>query len=105
MNPRRDLTHFWVTWLFAASIGVALFGLVLVIAPAFARQGFSLLLYSDSQRIATFGEQAGRYVELVHAVLGAVMLGWGVALAIIVRTLVARRLRIGWQLIAYSMAA
>lgn len=75
----------WVRWLRIASLAVAAFGAVLVVAPDLAREGFSLLVYTDGHRIATFGADAGAYVALVHAVLGAVMLGWGLALWFVVR--------------------
>ena len=82
-----------------------LFGLVLVIAPAIARQGFSLLVYADPDRITSFGQEAARYIALVHAVLGAVMFGWGVALTIVVRTLFAAGYRAGWNIFAVSVVA
>lgn len=91
--------------MFAVTIGVMLFGLVLVFAPGLARDGFSLLVYSDAQRIADFGPHAIDYIELAHAVLGAVMFGWGVALALIVRRLFARGTRDGWTIVAVSVVA
>lgn len=87
------------------AVGVMVFGLVLVVAPGFARQGFSLLVYGDPQRIATFGAEAAQYIALVHAVLGAVMFGWGLALLLVVRGPFARGAREGWQIIAVSVAA
>jgi hypothetical protein len=81
------------------------FGLFLVMAPGFTRQGFSLLVYADTGRIATFGADAVAYIALVHAVLGGVMFGWGVALLLVVRGLFARGAREGWQIIAISVAA
>lgn len=94
-----------MNWLLAVSVALALFGLALVVAPAAARQGFSLLLYAQADRISAFGEQAVSYVSLVQAVLGAVMFGWGTALVIVVRGLVARGSRIGWRVVAFSVAA
>lgn len=75
----------WVAWLRLATLAVAAFGAVLVIAPDFARQGFSLLVYADRQRIDLLGPQAVAYIALVHAVLGSVMFGWGLALWLVVR--------------------
>ena len=101
---RKPLT-FWVAWLLSTSAGVVLFGLALVLAPALTLQGFSLLVYSDSQRIATFGQAAVHYVSLVHAVIGGVMAGWGVALVLVVRGPFASGAPIGWQVIAASLVA
>jgi hypothetical protein len=81
------------------------FGLTLVFAPALARQGFSLLAYSDQDRIASFGQEAARYISLAHAVLGGVMFGWGVALAAAVHSVFATGHRAGWNIVALSVGA
>ena len=81
------------------------FGLALVVAPALARQGFSLLVYSDQDRIASFGQEAARYISLAHAVLGGVMFGWGVALALVIRSVFAKGHRAGWNIVALSVCA
>ncbi len=101
----RKPSSFWVAWLLVASAGVVLFGLALVLAPDVALQGFSLLVYSDSQRIATYGQEAVRYASLVHAVIGGVMVGWGVALVLVVRGPFASGARIGWQVVAVSLVS
>lgn len=112
LRGRRDAeTHggspprFWAVWLVLASLGVAVFGLVLVLAPALARRGFSLLVYLDPQRVDGFGPEAVRYVELSHAVIGGVMIGWGVALAALSARLVSRGSRFDWNLVAGSLLA
>jgi hypothetical protein len=96
---------FWTNWLLATSIGVMLFGLTLVLAPELSRSGFSLLIYADPHRITSFEQEAVRYISLAHAVLGGVMFGWGVALAIVIRTLFAAGYRLGWTIVAFSVAA
>jgi len=96
---------FWVRWLVVVTLGVMVFGLMLVLAPGLAREGFSLLVYGDGQQIATFGARAAEYIGLVHAVLGAVMFGWGIALLVVVRGLFARGAREGWQIVTVSVAA
>ena len=81
------------------------FGLALVLAPGLSRQGFSLLVYSDQDRISLFGQEAARYISLAHAVLGGVMFGWGIALVAVVRTLFASGCRAGWNIVALSVGA
>jgi hypothetical protein len=105
MPPLRKVLSLWVNWLFVVSAGVALFGFALVVAPSAARQGFSLLVYAEPERISAFDEQAVRYISLVHAVLGAVMFAWGTVLVVIVRTLIAHGSRIGWQIVTFSLVA
>lgn len=98
-------SRFWTNWLVLASLAVAAFGLVLVGAPTLARRGFSLLVYFDPLRIEGFGPEATRYVDLSTAVIGGVMVGWGVALAAVSRRLVSRGSRFGWNVVAGSLAA
>lgn len=97
--------RFWINWLVAVAAGVMLFGLFLVVAPAPTRQGFSLLVYSSADRIDAFGPEAARYISLAHAVIGGVMVGWGAALVYVTRTLLSKGMRIGWNLVALSVAA
>ncbi|RZU02138.1 hypothetical protein [Rivibacter subsaxonicus] len=96
---------FWIRWLQLASIGVMLFGLAMVLAPLLTQQGFSLLIYGSSGRIAGFGAEAAAYIALVHAVLGAVMFGWGALMLLVVRGPFGRGEKDGWQMLAVSVAA
>lgn len=75
----------WINWLTVVTVGVIGFGLFLVVAPGLARQGFSLLVFSSTDRISNFGAEAASYIELAHAVMGAVMVGWGTALLLVLR--------------------
>jgi len=95
----------WTGWLTAASLGVALLGLSLLLAPGLTLQGFSLLFYGNPGRLQALGSEAGHYITLVHAVLGAVMFGWGLMLAVVVKRLLAQGSKLGWQLVAGSLAA
>jgi hypothetical protein len=106
MNPpgTEDSTiRLWLDWLRIATIALIVFGLLLVVAPAFARQGFSLLVYSSSGRIEDFGAEAASYIELTHAVMGAVMVGWGVALLLLLRGPMRRNLSEGILIYTVSL--
>ena len=105
MTASSQPSKFWINWLLAVSAGVMAFGLMLVLAPALTRQGFSLLVYASPERIDSFGTEQVRYISLVHAVIGGVMVGWGAALFYVTRTLLAGGIRAGWNLIALSVAA
>lgn len=105
MTPLERPSPFWTAWLRLAALAVVAFGLVLVVAPALARRGFALLVYFDPQRIDTLGPEAVRYVALAHAVIGGVMVGWGVALVVVIERLVARGSRLGWNIVAASVLA
>lgn len=96
---------FWVRWLTVVSCGVALFGLVMVLSPDLTARAFGLLLYADSQHIVAFDAAVTTYISLLHGVLGAVMLGWGMALLLLVRGPFRRGSRDGWNIIAVSALA
>jgi hypothetical protein len=96
---------FWINWLLAVAAGVVAFGLVLVLAPSIARQGFSLLVYASAGHIDSFGQEPVRYISLAHAVIGGIMVGWGVALFYVTKSLLARGERIAWNLVALSVGA
>lgn len=105
MSEATRPSAFWVTWLSLVSVGVALFGAILVIAPVLARIGFSWLVYSDPKHIDNFNPQVIDYISLAHAVLGAVMFGWGVLLAFVVRTWFNRGVREAWLAVTLSVVA
>jgi hypothetical protein len=94
----------WIRWLSLASAGVVLFGLLLVAAPGLTRRGFSLLVYATPLALDAFGAEPARYISLAHAVMGSLMIGWGTALFMITRQMLARGSRLGWRLMALSLA-
>lgn len=105
MNASSLAGKRWINWLTAVSAGVIAFGLLLVLAPGLARQGFSLMVYAAPTRIDTFGDEQVRYIALAHAVIGGVMVGWGVAMLYAARALLAKGRREGWHVIAISVVA
>lgn len=94
----------WVTWLGAVTLGVIGFGLALIMAPSLGVQGFSLLVYGTSDRISAFGTEASAYIELAHAVMGAVMVGWGTALLLVLRGPMRRDPKEGVRIFSLSLA-
>ncbi|CAE6761242.1 hypothetical protein [Nitrospira defluvii] len=96
---------FWWRWLIVVTAGVLVFGLSMVVAPGLTRQFFSLLVFSSAGTIGALGEPAVTYIALVHGVLGAVMIGWGIALLFIVLSPFRRGSRDGWYTLAVSVAA
>ena len=95
--------RYLVQWLIGASALVVVFGGLLVIAPVAARQGFSQLIYANLTAIESFGAEAARYVGLAHAVIGSVMVGWGIAMVMITHQLLAVGSRLGWRMLAFSL--
>lgn len=85
------------------TVGVIAFGLLLVVAPGMGRQGFSLLVFSSADRISEFGSEAASYIELAHAVMGSVMIGWGAALLLVLRGPMRRNLPEVLKIFAVSL--
>lgn len=102
---RSESNKLWINWLTLATVALVAFGLLLVIAPALARDGFSLLVYSSGDRISEFGPDAVAYIELAHAVMGGVMVGWGVALFLVLRGPMRQDLMQGIGIFAISLLA
>lgn len=69
----------------AACLGTLAFGVLLWAAPGATRRLFSFLLYGDAGAIDAWPAVVRDYVTLQHAVLGALMTGWMVALLLVLR--------------------
>lgn len=105
MNEHVSGIEFWWRWLVLVSMGVLMFGLILVIFPNLTLQGFSLMIYSSATRLSEFGEPAVSYIRLVHAVLGAVMVGWGTSLLSVLFGTFREIPSIGWKSVTGSVVA
>ncbi|MCZ8130103.1 MAG: hypothetical protein O9284_02210 [Steroidobacteraceae bacterium] len=89
----------------AAIVGLGLFGAALVATPGPMREFFSWIAYGSPERVAGFGPDAVAYVELVHAILGAMTFGWAVTLLGVVGWLWARQPLVAWWIVAGSIGA
>jgi hypothetical protein len=101
----RGKALFWWLWLVVVSGGVVATGLVMVLAPGLTRRLFSLLVFASLDTIDGFGAPAPAYVALTHGVLGAVMVGWGAALVLILLGPFRRGSREAWFTCTVSLAA
>ncbi len=95
----------WWRLLVAVTTGLLMFGLLLVALPDLTLQGFSLMVYTSSAHLNSFGHEAVAYISLVHAVLGAVMLGWGVVLMFLAVGPLRRGSKDAWRMFVISLAA
>ena len=80
-----DKSSFWWRWLQAACLVVQGFGAFMVLSPSGTNGLFGFLVLGDAGAIGQFHERAVDYVGLLHAILGSVLVGWGVALFLVVR--------------------
>lgn len=95
----------WWYWLLFSSLGVMVFGLIMILLPELTRSFFSLLIYSKEDMIDRFGQQPVAYISLVHGVLGAVMFGWGTTLLLIILGPLKRKSQESWKIILVSLIA
>ncbi len=102
MNKTTNL-NFWWRWLVAADIIVIVFGAAQALLPDLIRQGFSLLVFGSASYIDTFPQDAIRYITLTHAVMGSVMIGWGVSMMYTLLTQFRTGEWTGWVSIAIAM--
>ena len=106
MSRDNVVPLFWYRWLHVAIVVVMAFGIAMVLAPDPIRAFFGMLIYASPDAIQTrFGPAANAYIVLVHAVLGAVMFGWGVLMLLVLRGPFRRGEREGWIMIALSLLA
>jgi len=86
-NHATSTPTFWINWLTYTAEFTVLFGLLMVLAPGLTQQAFGLLIFQNSEQFAAFDPQATAYIELAHAVMGSVLVGWGALIFMLVRKL------------------
>lgn len=96
----------WRAALLVALAANALLGAVLVLAPSVTRAGFGWMLHGDPGHLDGFDVPAQRYVDLLHAVLGSVLVGWTLLMVAVVRGPLARGEpwalpALGWSWVAW----
>ncbi|MBM4246029.1 MAG: excinuclease ABC subunit A [Deltaproteobacteria bacterium] len=96
---------FWLRWLVVAAAIVIGFGASMVLAPGPTRQLFGLLLFASPDGVNDLAGAEAAYVSLVHAILGATMVGWGVLLLLVVLGPFRRGSAEAWRMLVASLAA
>ncbi|BCL34701.1 hypothetical protein [Nostoc sp. MS1] len=72
--------RFWWYWLIIVTSGVIIFSLSLLIAPGFMQNFFDAMFFSTIPAHTNFSNEAYTYIKFLYGLLGAVMIGWSVAL-------------------------
>lgn len=101
-NVAQKNKSFWWYWLMLGADGVCLFGLAFLFLPDAMISIFDWLLYSGvAPANNPFKATAALpYITFAHRVLGAVMLGWGTLLVLILLQMWGK---LGWSFIAISL--
>jgi hypothetical protein len=95
---------FWIRWLYAVTLVVILLGGSMVLMPGVAREFFSILFYYALGGFqARYPAAANEYIIFAHGVLGAVMVGWGASMLLVLRGPFCRCDSDGWALLAVPM--
>lgn len=102
-NTAASTPTLWINWLTYTAEFTVLFGLFMVLAPGLTQQAFGLLIFQDPAQFAAFNPQATAYIELAHAVMGSVMVGWGALMFMLVRKLSAKDAKETCSMIAISV--
>lgn len=89
--------QFWWKALAVVIVSTLLFGLSIVFLPQIIQPIFNLIIFNTPE--SPFDEAATRYIVFIFGVLGAVMVGWMVALLFLAR----RVGREAWQAITVSV--
>lgn len=106
MLTKSQFPTFWFYWLCTITVGVILFGISMVLTPNLLLQFFSWLVYSSPSNIQNqFSPEAVRYILLVHAVLGAVMFGWGISLLMLLANIFRKFPKESWNILTTSIFA
>ncbi|HEX4879900.1 MAG TPA: hypothetical protein VFV39_08660 [Limnobacter sp.] len=82
-----------------------LFGLVLVCMPGLVAQGFGWMIYQNPQAMHAWPEEARSYVNLAHAVMGGVIVGWAALMLWVCRHGLAKGHPGAWAAIGMSLLA
>lgn len=94
---------FWINWLCFGTVFTMLFGLLMVMLPGLTLQGFGLMIFKNANQFGTFDPSATAYIELAHAVMGAVLFGWGSLMFMVVRIFMTRGIKDAWGMVAVSV--
>jgi hypothetical protein len=86
----------------AFSVTIA-FSLGMVLAPGLLHQFFNSVLFATAQVPTDFDPAANAYIFFVYGILGAVMIGWMVALLFILLSGFRCKQRWAWYAIATSI--
>ena len=95
--------QFWQRWLIVVTVGVIVYGFSFILLPDLTQSLFNIIFFSSADASRQFSDQANDYIAFAHGVLGAVMIGWMVALLPILTGTFREGERSSWNAIAFSV--
>lgn len=103
MITRAKVSLFWWRWLLLTAGGVVLFSLSLIFLSGAMQTLFHSLFFGSPNAEGRFDTETVRYITLMYAILGAVMIGWMISICFILLTSFRRGERGAWRAIALSI--
>ena len=97
------VSPFWCNWLIAAAAAIGFFSAMLLLAPALGQQIFDVIYFFTLEPQPLPPERETAYLRFTNGVLGAVMIGWMVLIAIVANGPFRRGERWAWTAIGASM--
>lgn len=95
--------QFWRRWLIVATCGVIVYGFSFILFPDLTQSLFNIIFFGSADASQSFSNEANAYIAFAHGVLGAVMIGWMVALLPILLGPFGQGQRSAWNAIAFSL--
>ena len=100
---QTGVSPFWCNWLIAVAASIGLFSAVLLLAPPLGQRIFDVIYFFTLEPQPLPAERETDYLRFTNGVLGAVMIGWMVLIAVVANGPFRRRERWAWTAIAASM--
>jgi len=93
----------WIRLISAAALGVILFSSLLLLTPELTQRGFNIVAFGRTAYPAGFTPTVIGYLEFVYGVLGAVMIGWMLAVLALIQIPYSRGATWSWWAIVASV--
>ncbi len=97
--------QFWQRYLMVAVGATVAYGSFLAVRPDLATSMFSFMFFGDLDHIGAFPRGSVAYVEFLTAVLGSVLIGWGVTLLLVVHYPFKNHEPYAWNMVVMSILA
>lgn len=99
----HGVSAFWCNWLIAVAIAISLFSALLLLAPPVGQLVFDAIYFFTLEPQPLPAARETAYLRFTNGVLGAVMIGWMVLIAIVANGPFRRGEAWAWTAIAASV--
>lgn len=93
--------QFWYRWLVVVTVGVIIYGFLLMLLPESMYRAFNRLFFASDAGMPSGEIRA--YIHLVQGVLGAVLIGWMVTILSVLMSGFRQKQRAAWRTLLLSI--